>query len=124
MRRHADDAAADRAAAARVSRSRVAGEGRARDAAGPRRRSRWGVTVVELGQERSGMTAQPRLIADVVAVADEDEAAVRAEYMARLAEYLKDPEFRSQPGFPIGSDEAILAMSAPPYYTACPNPFI
>jgi len=25
---------------------------------------------------------------------------------------------------PIGSDEDILALSDPPYYTACPNPFI
>jgi DNA modification methylase len=34
------------------------------------------------------------------------------------------PELRSIPGFPYGSDEDILAMSLPPYYTACPNPFI
>jgi len=27
-------------------------------------------------------------------------------------------------GFPQGSDSAIQAMSIPPYYTACPNPFI
>lgn len=27
-------------------------------------------------------------------------------------------------GFPIGKDEDIIALSAPPYYTACPNPFI
>jgi len=27
-------------------------------------------------------------------------------------------------GFPDGSDEAILALSRPPYYTACPNPFL
>ena len=25
---------------------------------------------------------------------------------------------------PIGSDEDIIALSEPPYYTACPNPFI
>ncbi|MDF1597028.1 MAG: DNA methyltransferase [Acidimicrobiia bacterium] len=34
------------------------------------------------------------------------------------------PELRKLPGFPIGSDEDILRMSVPPYYTACPNPFI
>lgn len=34
------------------------------------------------------------------------------------------PELRSLPGCPIGSDEDILAMSVPPFYTACPNPFI
>lgn len=45
-------------------------------------------------------------------------------YRQRLAEYLKDPEFRKIEGFPIGTDEAILALSDPPYYTACPNPFL
>ena len=34
------------------------------------------------------------------------------------------PELRDLPGCPEGSDEDILAMSYPPYYTACPNPFI
>lgn len=48
----------------------------------------------------------------------------REEYRQRLAEKLKDPEFRKIEGFPEGSDEAILALSDPPYYTACPNPFI
>lgn len=27
-------------------------------------------------------------------------------------------------GFPIAKDEDIIALSNPPYYTACPNPFI
>lgn len=27
-------------------------------------------------------------------------------------------------GFPLGKDEDIIALSEPPYYTACPNPFI
>lgn len=27
-------------------------------------------------------------------------------------------------GFPIATDEDIIALSRPPYYTACPNPFI
>ena len=31
---------------------------------------------------------------------------------------------RGLPGFPAGSDEDILALSDPPYYTACPNPWI
>lgn len=48
----------------------------------------------------------------------------RAEYLERLREYLKDPEFRAIEGFPIGEDEDILALSDPPYYTACPNPFL
>ena len=34
------------------------------------------------------------------------------------------PGLRGVPGFPAGSDERILALSLPPSYTACPNPFI
>ncbi|MGB0155504.1 MAG: DNA methyltransferase [Verrucomicrobiales bacterium] len=52
-----------------------------------------------------------------------DEAR-REHYLELLAEKLEDPEFREIEGFPIGEDENILAMSDPPYYTACPNPWI
>ena len=31
---------------------------------------------------------------------------------------------RNIEGFPIGTDEDIIALSDAPYYTACPNPFI
>jgi DNA modification methylase len=48
----------------------------------------------------------------------------REHYLNLLAEKLKDPEFRKIEGFPIGEDEDILALSDPPYYTACPNPWI
>ncbi|WP_420239631.1 DNA methyltransferase [Telmatobacter bradus] len=48
----------------------------------------------------------------------------REYFMEKLRDKLKDPEFRKIEGFPIGSDEDILALSDPPYYTACPNPFI
>jgi len=41
-------------------------------------------------------------------------------YRRQLAEEL--PELRKLPGAPTGSDADILAMSLPPYYTACPNP--
>lgn len=54
---------------------------------------------------------------------DNDEK--RREYfLEKLREKLKDPEFRKIEGYPIGEDEDILALSDPPYYTACPNPFI
>lgn len=54
---------------------------------------------------------------------DNDEK--RREYFLDiLREKLKDPEFRKIEGFPIGEDEDILELSDPPYYTACPNPFI
>jgi len=48
----------------------------------------------------------------------------REHYLKLLAEKLQDPAFRKQEGFPQGTDEAILAMSDPPYYTACPNPWL
>lgn len=48
----------------------------------------------------------------------------RSHFLELLREKLKDPEFRAIEGFPIGTDEAILELSDPPYYTACPNPFL
>ncbi|MBF0155317.1 MAG: DNA methylase, partial [Magnetococcales bacterium] len=53
-----------------------------------------------------------------------DDHARRNHFMEILREKLKDPTFRKIEGFPIGSDDDILAMSDPPYYTACPNPFL
>ncbi|HBH29826.1 MAG: DNA methylase [Desulfofustis sp. PB-SRB1] len=54
----------------------------------------------------------------------ENDEKRREYFLERLREKLKDPEFRKIEGFPIGEDEDILALSDPPYYTACPNPFI
>lgn len=51
------------------------------------------------------------------------DQARREHYLELLARKLKDPEFRKLKGFPVGADEDILALSDPPYYTACPNPF-
>lgn len=53
-----------------------------------------------------------------------NDEARRAHFTELLRNKLKDPAFRKIEGFPIGEDEDILAMSDPPYYTACPNPFI
>lgn len=46
----------------------------------------------------------------------------RAYFKEELRKKL--PELRKIEGFPIGEDEDILALSDPPYYTACPNPWI
>jgi DNA modification methylase len=48
----------------------------------------------------------------------------RKYFIDKLREKLKDPEFRRTEGFPHGTDEDILALSDPPYYTACPNPWL
>ena len=52
----------------------------------------------------------------------ESDEARRAYFLEILREKLRDSEFRKIEGFPIGDDEDILALSDPPYYTACPNP--
>ena len=45
-----------------------------------------------------------------------------AEQTKPLAELLDS--VRHIEGFPIGKDDDILALSDPPYYTACPNPYL
>ena len=54
----------------------------------------------------------------------ENDATRKIHFTKELRNKLEDPEFRKVEGFPIGSDEDILALSDPPYYTACPNPWI
>jgi len=44
------------------------------------------------------------------------------DYKKDLADRLA--ELKEIAGFPIGNDEDILSLSEPPYYTACPNPYI
>lgn len=44
------------------------------------------------------------------------------DYKKDLAEKL--PQLKKIDGFPNGKDEDIIALSQPPYYTACPNPYI
>ncbi len=74
------------------------------------------------------MTHQPQLIPDQPSPEQAARAAARdaerAEYLEKLRQKLQDPEFRAIEGFPHGEDEDILALSDPPYYTACPNPFL
>jgi len=70
--------------------------------------------------------AQPELIREERAdykITPEDQAR-KDEYRARLRTFLEDPESRKIEGFPIGEIDDILALSDPPYYTACPNPFL
>ena len=52
----------------------------------------------------------------------ESDEARREYFLARLEEEL--PELRQRPDFPVAEDEDILRLSDPPYYTACPNPFL
>lgn len=61
---------------------------------------------------------------ECLGISFESDAVRRAHFTEQLREKLQDPTFRSAPGFPAGDDEDILALSDPPYYTACPNPFL
>jgi DNA modification methylase len=45
-------------------------------------------------------------------------------FIEKLREKLKDSEFRKIEGFPLGEIENVLSLSDPPYYTACPNPWL
>lgn len=53
-----------------------------------------------------------------------DDNERRAYFRAKLREFLANPVFRSQDGFPVGSDDDIVELSDPPYFTMCPNPFL
>ena len=53
-----------------------------------------------------------------------DDAARREHFLAKLSGKLSGQGIRSQPDFPVAEDEDILKLSDPPYYTACPNPFL
>ncbi|MCI6627988.1 MAG: hypothetical protein MR722_01205, partial [Bacteroidales bacterium] len=49
---------------------------------------------------------------------DERRAYFREELRKKL------PELKIIEGFPVGTDEDIVNLSDPPYYTACPNPWL
>ncbi len=52
----------------------------------------------------------------------ENDDARRAYFREELRKKL--PELRKIEGFPIGEDDDIINLSDPPYYTACPNPWL
>lgn len=52
----------------------------------------------------------------------ESDDARRSYFREELRKKL--PELRQIEGFPIGEDEDIINLSDPPYYTACPNPWL
>ena len=46
----------------------------------------------------------------------------RSYFREELRKHL--PDLKKMEGFPIGEDEDILNLSDPPFYTACPNPWL
>jgi DNA modification methylase/DNA-directed RNA polymerase subunit RPC12/RpoP len=51
-----------------------------------------------------------------------NDEARRDFFRAELRKQL--PELRKLEGFPIGEDDDIISLSDPPFYTACPNPWL
>ena len=68
--------------------------------------------------------AKPQGPVECLGTTFENDEKRRDYFLEKLREKLEEPEFRKIEGFPLGADEDILALSDPPYYTACPNPFI
>jgi DNA modification methylase/DNA-directed RNA polymerase subunit RPC12/RpoP len=73
------------------------------------------------GSDKDAASKQP---VECLGMTFSNDEARRQHFLEKLREKLKDPAFRKIEGFPIGDDEDILALSDPPYYTACPNPFL
>ena len=73
------------------------------------------------GSDKAASSKQP---VECLGIDFPNDDARRQYFLEKLQEKLQDPEFRKIDGFPIGEDEDILAQSDPPYYTACPNPFL
>ena len=69
--------------------------------------------------DEQAVTSEP---VECLGIRFESEDARRTHFLERLKEYL--PELRKRPDFPVGEDDDILRLSDPPYYTACPNPFL
>jgi DNA modification methylase len=72
----------------------------------------------------SGKDAASQQPVECLGIKFPNDEARRVYFLAKLKEKLTDPAFRKIEGFPIGNDDDILALSDPPYYTACPNPFL
>ena len=69
--------------------------------------------------DEQAVTSEP---VECLGIRFESEDARRTHFLESLKEHL--PELRKRPDFPLGEDDDILRLSDPPYYTACPNPFL
>ena len=66
--------------------------------------------------------AAPGAPVECLGMTFEDDQKRREFFLEKLKGKL--PALRRRPDFPLGEDEDILRLSDPPYYTACPNPFL
>lgn len=72
--------------------------------------------------EKGNLWSQPSGPVTCLGMEFESDEARRAYFREELRKRL--PELRKIEGFPIGEDDDIINLSDPPYYTACPNPWL
>ena len=75
--------------------------------------------LLDFGRE----APHPTGAVECLGITFENDEKRRDYFLEKLREKLGNPQFREIEGFPIGEDEDILALSDPPYFTACRNPF-
>lgn len=76
-------------------------------------------TQLSFEEEKSQADNEPVICLGMTFNNDEERRVYFREELRK-----KLPELKEIEGFPIGEDEDIIALSDPPYYTACPNPWI
>ena len=72
--------------------------------------------------EKGNLWSQQQGPVTVLGHTFENDEERRAYFREELRKRL--PELRKIEGFPIGEDDDIINLSDPPYYTACPNPWL
>lgn len=72
--------------------------------------------------EKGNLWSQQQSPVTVLGHTFENDEERRAYFRDELRKRL--PELRKIEGFPIGEDDDIINLSDPPYYTACPNPWL
>ncbi len=75
--------------------------------------------TLDLFQKEDHHTNGPVTVLGKTFANDEERRAYFREELRK-----KLPELKEIEGFPIGEDEDIINLSDPPFYTACPNPWI
>lgn len=75
--------------------------------------------AVEASSIRSKKKSGPVTVLGKTFANDEERRAYFREELRKKLPGLKKIE-----GFPVGEDDDIIALSDPPYYTACPNPWL
>lgn len=79
----------------------------------------WNDEEIEAMNQNSLFTTKPVTVLGKEFKNDEERRAYFREELRK-----KLPELKKLEGYPIGEDDDIINLSDPPYYTACPNPWL